>query len=130
MRSLLTPKRSPESAYRGASLRLDRPENQVRITQRIDTRRWGPGERIVFEPYSKEIYEETFKWIDERGSEAGTTASGPKTDDEDSEVEAAIEELFLGELVFPQDDGELQATLAASYGDGTTAAVAAENRSS
>jgi hypothetical protein len=29
----------------------------------MDTRRWGPGERIVFEPYSKEIYDESFSWI-------------------------------------------------------------------
>lgn len=34
---------------------------------RMDTRSWGPGERIVFEPYSKEIFDETFDWIDERG---------------------------------------------------------------
>jgi hypothetical protein len=32
----------------------------------MDTRRWGPGERIVFEPYTKELFEETFKWIAER----------------------------------------------------------------
>jgi len=32
----------------------------------MDTRRWGPGERIVFEPYTKELYEETFKWIADR----------------------------------------------------------------
>jgi hypothetical protein len=29
----------------------------------MDTRRWGPGERIVFEPYSKEVFEESFQWI-------------------------------------------------------------------
>ena len=33
---------------------------------RMDVRRWGPGERIVFEPYTKETFDETFKWIDER----------------------------------------------------------------
>ena len=33
----------------------------------MDVRRWGPGERIVFEPYTKETFDETFKWIDERG---------------------------------------------------------------
>lgn len=32
----------------------------------MDTRRWGPGERIVFEPYTKELFEETFKWIADR----------------------------------------------------------------
>jgi hypothetical protein len=31
----------------------------------MDTRRWGPGERIVFEPYTKEVFEESFRWIAE-----------------------------------------------------------------
>jgi ABC-type nitrate/sulfonate/bicarbonate transport system substrate-binding protein len=31
----------------------------------MDPRRWGPGERIVFEPYSKEVFEESFGWIAE-----------------------------------------------------------------
>ena len=29
----------------------------------MDTRRWGPGERIVFEPYSKEMFERSFDWV-------------------------------------------------------------------
>ena len=33
----------------------------------MDTRRWGPGERIVFEPYSREIFEDSRQWIAERG---------------------------------------------------------------
>jgi hypothetical protein len=33
----------------------------------MDTRRWGPGERIVFESYSKETFEQSFAWIAERG---------------------------------------------------------------
>ncbi len=33
----------------------------------MDTRRWGPGERLVFEPYTKEIFEESFEWIAARG---------------------------------------------------------------
>ena len=37
-----------------------------RFHARMDVRRWGPGERIVFEPYTKETFDETFKWIDER----------------------------------------------------------------
>ena len=32
----------------------------------MDTRRWGPGERIVFEPYTKEVFEQSFAWIAER----------------------------------------------------------------
>lgn len=32
----------------------------------MDVRRWGPGERIVFESYSKEIFENTYDWVAER----------------------------------------------------------------
>jgi hypothetical protein len=37
-----------------------------RFHARMDTRRWGPGERIVFEPYTKEVFEESFAWIARR----------------------------------------------------------------
>jgi hypothetical protein len=33
----------------------------------MDTRRWGPGERLVFETYTKEVYEESFEWIAAHG---------------------------------------------------------------
>jgi hypothetical protein len=33
----------------------------------MDTRRWGPGERLVFEPYTKEVYQESFEWIAAHG---------------------------------------------------------------
>lgn len=33
----------------------------------MDTRLWGPGERIVFEPYSKEIFDVSQEWIGEHG---------------------------------------------------------------
>lgn len=36
-----------------------------RFHARMDTRRWGPGERIVFESYTKETYERSFDWIAE-----------------------------------------------------------------
>jgi ABC-type nitrate/sulfonate/bicarbonate transport system substrate-binding protein len=42
-------------------------EFPVRFQDQMDTRRWGPGERIVFEPYTKEVFEESFRWIKERG---------------------------------------------------------------
>jgi NitT/TauT family transport system substrate-binding protein len=32
----------------------------------VDVRRFGPGERFVFEPYSKDMYDRTQHWIDER----------------------------------------------------------------
>ena len=38
-----------------------------RFLDQMDTRRWGPGERIVFEPYTKEVFEESFEWIARRG---------------------------------------------------------------
>jgi hypothetical protein len=34
-----------------------------RFHSMMDTRRWGPGERLVFEPYTKEVYQESFDWI-------------------------------------------------------------------
>jgi hypothetical protein len=43
-----------------------RKEFPARFHGEIDTRRWGPGERIVFEPYTREVFEESFKWIAER----------------------------------------------------------------
>ena len=32
----------------------------------MDTRRWGPGERLVFQPYTKEVFDASFEWIRER----------------------------------------------------------------
>jgi ABC-type nitrate/sulfonate/bicarbonate transport system substrate-binding protein len=43
-----------------------RKEFPARFLGEIDTRRWGPGERIVFEPYTKETFEASFRWIAER----------------------------------------------------------------
>ena len=43
-----------------------RKEFPARFVPMMDTRRWGPGERIVFEPYTKEVFEESFRWIRER----------------------------------------------------------------
>jgi hypothetical protein len=37
-----------------------------RFHARMDTRRWGPGERIVFEPYTRQVFEESFAWIAKR----------------------------------------------------------------
>ena len=34
-----------------------------RFHARMDTRRWGPGERIVFEPYTKDVFDQSFAWI-------------------------------------------------------------------
>jgi hypothetical protein len=40
-----------------------RKEFPERFLEAMDTRRWGPGERIVFEPYTKEVFEQSFEWI-------------------------------------------------------------------
>jgi ABC-type nitrate/sulfonate/bicarbonate transport system substrate-binding protein len=47
--------------------RFYRNEFPKRYHDKMDTRRWGPGERIVFEPYSREVFEESRDWIRERG---------------------------------------------------------------
>lgn len=39
------------------------PERHAKI---VDVRRFGPGERIVFEPYTREMYEATKEWVEER----------------------------------------------------------------
>jgi hypothetical protein len=44
----------------------------LRYHAMMDTRCWGPGERLVFEPYTKGMYEATSKWIAERGIFADT----------------------------------------------------------
>jgi ABC-type nitrate/sulfonate/bicarbonate transport system substrate-binding protein len=54
-----------------------RKEFPPRFLEQMDTRRWGPGERIVFEPYSREVFEESFKWIAEREIfDPGTMGAG------------------------------------------------------
>jgi len=61
--------RALKRAQRDIDLRPDRythfykNEFPARYHDIMDTRRWGPGERIVFEPYSKDVYEESFSWI-------------------------------------------------------------------
>ena len=47
----------------------------------MDTRRWGPGERLVFEPYTKETFDETFKWIADRGIFADTGMGNGRYED-------------------------------------------------
>jgi hypothetical protein len=40
-------------------------EFPVRFHSMMDTRRWGPGERLVFEPYTREAFDAAFHWIKE-----------------------------------------------------------------
>jgi ABC-type nitrate/sulfonate/bicarbonate transport system substrate-binding protein len=61
--------RALRRAQRDIDLRPERythyykKEMPARFLDRMDTRRWGPGERIVFEPYTREVFEESFEWI-------------------------------------------------------------------
>ena len=43
-----------------------RNEFPERFRDLMDTRLFGPGERIVFEPYSRQIFDESREWIAER----------------------------------------------------------------
>ncbi len=36
-----------------------------RFRDQMDTRLFGPGERIVFDPYTKEMFDETHKWVED-----------------------------------------------------------------
>jgi hypothetical protein len=48
-----------------------------RFHSTMDTRRWGPGEWIVFEKYSREVFEKSFEWIAQHEIfEAGSMGSG------------------------------------------------------
>ena len=63
-----------------------RKEFPVRYHERMDTRRWGPGERIVFEPYTAEAFSDAREWIAEHGVfEGGRPALGP-----DSYLDAVV----------------------------------------
>jgi len=42
-------------------------EFPTRFHPMMDTRRWGPGERIVFEKYGREVYDDARSWIAEHG---------------------------------------------------------------
>jgi ABC-type nitrate/sulfonate/bicarbonate transport system substrate-binding protein len=79
MASMITGEPDPEDvrkyfrALRRAQRDIDaRPELHTRHYKRefparfhdsMDTRRWGPGERLVFEPYTQELFEDAFAWI-------------------------------------------------------------------
>ncbi|MBX2835794.1 MAG: hypothetical protein KTR35_02995 [Gammaproteobacteria bacterium] len=49
------------------------PEHHAKL---VDVKRFGPGERIVFEPYSESMYQETQQWILDRGIVEGHNDDG------------------------------------------------------
>ena len=65
--------RALRNAQRDIDLRPDlythyyKKEFPTRFHDVMDTRRWGPGERLVFEPYTKDVFKQSFDWISEHG---------------------------------------------------------------
>jgi ABC-type nitrate/sulfonate/bicarbonate transport system substrate-binding protein len=65
--------RALKSAQRDIDLRPERythyyrNEFPDRFHAAMDTRRWGPGERLVFERYTREAYDQSFEWIAQHG---------------------------------------------------------------
>ena len=63
--------RALRNAQRDIDLRPERythyyrREFPKRFLDQMDTRRWGPGERLVFEPYTREVFEDSQRWIAE-----------------------------------------------------------------
>src|SRR5262245_54271006 len=69
--------RALKRAQRDIDLRPDlythyyKNEFPTRYHAIMDTRRWGPGERIVFEPYTEEAFAQSREWFAEREIFAG-----------------------------------------------------------
>jgi hypothetical protein len=79
--------RALRNAQRDIDLRPDlythyyKKEFPVRFHDVMDTRRWGPGERLVFEPYTKDVFDKSFEWIAEHGIfPEGTMGAGKYED--------------------------------------------------
>ena len=54
-----------------------RKEFPARFLEQMDTRRWGPGERIVFETYTRESFDASQRWIAAHGIfETGKVGAG------------------------------------------------------
>jgi hypothetical protein len=79
--------RALRHAQRDLDLRPDlyshyyRNEFPERFHGLIDTRRWGPGERLVFEPYTKEAHAQTRAWIARHNIFADTGMGSASYDD-------------------------------------------------
>jgi len=58
-----------------------RNEFPVRWHEVMDTRRWGPGERIVFEPYTEETFNVSREWIAEHEIFEGGDLGGKRYED-------------------------------------------------
>jgi len=58
-----------------------RNEFPERFHDRMDTRRWGPGERLVFEPYTEAVFEESRNWIAAHGIFSDNHLGGSRYDE-------------------------------------------------
>jgi NitT/TauT family transport system substrate-binding protein len=47
----------------------------------VDVRRFGPGERMVFEPYTREMFEATHRWMESWQLFDGSSAARPRYED-------------------------------------------------
>jgi ABC-type nitrate/sulfonate/bicarbonate transport system substrate-binding protein len=48
------------------------------LAEEVDVRRFGPGERVVFEPYTREMFERTHRWMESWGLFDVATAAAPQ----------------------------------------------------
>jgi NitT/TauT family transport system substrate-binding protein len=51
------------------------------LKETVDVRRFGPGERIVFEPYTREMFERTHRWMESWELFDPATATRPRYED-------------------------------------------------
>jgi NitT/TauT family transport system substrate-binding protein len=51
------------------------------LREGLDVRRFGPGERIVFEPYTRDMYERTHRWMESWQLFEPAAAGRPAYDD-------------------------------------------------
>ena len=51
------------------------------LREGVDVRRFGPGERIVFEPYTREMFDRTHRWLESWELFDSATAERPRYED-------------------------------------------------
>jgi NitT/TauT family transport system substrate-binding protein len=51
------------------------------LREAVDVRRFGPGERMVFEPYTREMFEATHRWMESWQLFDGSSAARPRYED-------------------------------------------------
>jgi ABC-type nitrate/sulfonate/bicarbonate transport system substrate-binding protein len=79
--------RALKRAQRDIDLRPDlythyyRREFPVQYHASMDTRRWGPGERLVFEPYTQEAFDSSREWIAAHGIFTGDALGDRRYDE-------------------------------------------------